>query len=243
MNLVIVPSNRCRTNDPVKKKVRTLLMICQVFFFFFLAFVAINHETPQGQYQSNSTHLYLIFIYHQMPAHPVILILGSGPRVGAAVAKQFASTGYSVAITSRSASAGKTTEGYLSVKADLSNPSSISAVFDAVKAEFQSPPSVVVYNAAALTPPADDTLFSIPADSVAADLNVNTVSAYAAAQEAVKGWEGLPQNTNKLFIFTGNMQNKAVIPMPLMLNLGIGKSASAYWIGAADRLYSGHGYR
>ncbi|OQD97929.1 hypothetical protein PENSOL_c010G09277 [Penicillium solitum] len=163
-----------------------------------------------------------------MPAHPVILILGSGPRVGAAVAKQFASTGYSVAIASRSASAGKTTEGYLSVKADLSNPSSISAVFDAVKAEFQSPPSVVVYNAAALTPPADDTLFSIPADSVAADLNVNTVSAYAAAQEAVKGWEGLPQNTNKLFIFTGNMQNKAVIPMPLMLNLGIGKSASAF---------------
>ncbi|CAI7569356.1 unnamed protein product [Penicillium discolor] len=178
-----------------------------------------------------------------MSAHPVILILGSGPRVGAAVAKQFASTGYSVAIASRSASAGKTTEGYLSVKADLSNPSSISAVFDAVKAEFQSPPSVVVYNAAALTPPADDTLFSIPADSVAADLNVNTVSAYAAAQEAVKGWEGLPQDTNKLFIFTGNMQNKAVIPMPLMLNLGIGKSASAYWIGAADMLYSGHGYR
>ena len=101
----------------------------------------------------------------------------------------------------------------------------------------------MVYNAAALTPPADDSLFSIPADSVAADLNVNTVSAYAAAQEAVKGWESLPQDTKKLFIFTGNMLNKAVIPMPMMLNLGIGKSASAYWIGTADILYSGHGYR
>lgn len=178
-----------------------------------------------------------------MSAQPVILILGSGPRVGAAVAKQFASTGYSVAIASRSASGGKTAEGYLSIKADLSNPSSISAVFDAVKAEFQSPPSVVVYNAAALTPPTDDTLFSIPAESIAADLNVNTVSAYAAAQEAVKGWVDLPEDTKKLFIFTGNMQNVVVVPMPLMLNLGIGKSASAYWVATADTLYSGHGYR
>lgn len=178
-----------------------------------------------------------------MSSSPVILILGSGPRVGAATAERFAAAGYSVAVASRSASGGQTAEGYLSVKTDLSKPSSITAVFGAVKAEFGSPPSVVVYNAAALTPPPGDTLFSIPAEKFAADLNINTVSAYAAAQEAVKGWESLPEGAKKVFIYTGNMQNKVVLPMPMMLNLGVGKSASAYWVGTADALYANRGYR
>lgn len=174
---------------------------------------------------------------------PVILILGSGPRVGAAVAKKFASSGYSVAISSRKATGGKTEEGYLSVKSDLSKPSTLPATFDAVKAGLGSAPSIVVYNAAALTPPAGDGLFSISADSVAADLNTNTVSVYAAAQEALKGWETLSKETKKAFIYTGNILNKTVLPVPLMLNLGMGKSASSYLIGTADAVYSAQGYR
>jgi NAD(P)-dependent dehydrogenase (short-subunit alcohol dehydrogenase family) len=126
-----------------------------------------------------------------MSSKPVALILGSGPRVGAAVAKQFANTGYLVAIASRKATEGKSAEGYLSVKADFSNPLSIPAVFNAVKAEFHSAPSIIIYNAAGFTPPAGDDLFSIPVESLAANLNTNTVSVYAAAQEAVKGWETL----------------------------------------------------
>ncbi|KAL1607133.1 hypothetical protein SLS59_002837 [Nothophoma quercina] len=132
-----------------------------------------------------------------MSSKPIVLILGSGPRVGAAVAKQFANTGYSVAVASRKAVKGLTAEGYLSVKADLSDPLSLPAIFDAVKAEFHSAPSVVVYNAAALTPPTADDLFSIPVESLAADLNINTVSAYAAAQEAVKGWKTLATDSKK----------------------------------------------
>ena len=135
-----------------------------------------------------------------MSSKPVVLILGSGPRVGAAVAKQFANTGYLVAVASRKATGGKTAEGYLSVKADLSNPSSVPTVFDAVKAEFQNAPSVVVYNAAALTPPVGDDLFSISTESLAANLNTNTVSVYAAAQEAVKGWETLPKEIGRAHV-------------------------------------------
>lgn len=183
--------------------------------------------------------------YSSMSSKPVALILGSGPRVGAAVAKEFASTGYSVAIASRKATDGKIAEGYLSVKADLSNPSSIPAVFDAVKAEFKSAPSVVVYNAAAFTPPAGDELFSIPTESLASNLNTNTVSVYAAAQEAVKGWETLPKEggSKKVFIYTGNKQNTGIGPILLTVTLGIGKSASSYLIGAADNQYSKLGYR
>jgi NAD(P)-dependent dehydrogenase (short-subunit alcohol dehydrogenase family) len=178
-----------------------------------------------------------------MSSRPVVLILGSGPRVGASVARKFANTGYSVAITSRKATRGTTAEGYFSINADFSDPSSIPAVFDAVKAEFQAAPSVVVYNAAALTPPAGDDLFSIPVKSLDTDLNINTVSVYAAAQQAVQGWETLPKDAKKVFIFTGNKQNTGIAPMLLTVTLGIGKSASAYLIGAADRQYSNHGYR
>jgi hypothetical protein len=39
---------------------------------------------------------------------------------------------------------------------------------------------------------------------------VNTLSAYAAAQEAVKGFDKLPENVKKTFIFTGNKGNTVV---------------------------------
>ncbi|KAI0911419.1 NAD(P)-binding protein [Ustulina deusta] len=179
-----------------------------------------------------------------MAVTPVALILGSGPRVGAAVAQKFASNGYKVAVTSRRAAGGKTPEGYLSLTADLSKPDSIPALFDAVKAEFDSPPSVVVYNAASLTPPPDkDAPLSIPVDSVTSDLNINTVSPYVAAQHAVAGWETLPADAKKAFIYTGNVLNLQVIPLPVFTNLGMGKSASAFWLAVADAAYSARGYR
>src|SRR5437870_2940552 len=100
-----------------------------------------------------------------MAANSVILILGSGPRVGASVAKKFASLGYKVAIASRKGTGSRTAEGYLSLKADFSRPDTVPSLFDAVKAEFDAPPSVVVYNAAALTPPPDQkSVLSIPSE-------------------------------------------------------------------------------
>lgn len=99
---------------------------------------------------------------------------------------------------SRKGNDTKTTEGILSLKVDFSKPDSILALFEVVKTEFYTSPSVVIYNAAALTPPpVKDSLFSIPAESVGSDLNVNTVSPYVAAQKAVIGWETLPKETKK----------------------------------------------
>jgi NAD(P)-dependent dehydrogenase (short-subunit alcohol dehydrogenase family) len=179
-----------------------------------------------------------------MATNPVVLILGAGPRIGAAVAEKFASNGYQVAVASRSGSGTKTAKGFLSLKADFTKPDSIPALFDAVKTEFHTSPSVVVYNAAALTnPPDKDSALSISAESVALDLNVNTISPYVAAQQAVSGWETLPKDPKKTFIYTGNITNVSILPMPLMLDLGMGKSASAYWIGVADATYSARGFR
>ena len=179
-----------------------------------------------------------------MSAIRVALILGAGPRVGAAVADSLASKGYSIAIASRNGTGGKTANGFLSLKADFTNPDTIPALFEAVKTEFRSAPSVVVYNAATLTPPLDqNSIFSLPTATVVSDQNVNTISPYMAAQQAVKGWETLPQETKKTFIYTGNILNTTVPPVPAMLTLGIGKSASAYWVGVADGTYSARGFR
>lgn len=179
-----------------------------------------------------------------MAPNPVVLILGAGPRIGASLVQTFASNNYDVVVVSRSGSGTKTAEGVLSLKADFAKPESIPALFDAVKTEFQTFPSVVIYNAGSLTPPPDkDSVFSIPAERVAFDLNVNTISPYVAAQQAVSGWETLPKETKKTFIYTGNITNVSIVPMPMMLDVGMGKSASAFWIGAADTLYSAKGFR
>ena len=86
-------------------------------------------------------------------ANPAALILGAGSNIGASTARKFASLGYNVAIVSRSGTGAKTAQGFLSLKADFTNPGSIPAVFDAVQSEFKAPPCVVVYNAAAFTSP------------------------------------------------------------------------------------------
>jgi hypothetical protein len=75
------------------------------------------------------------------------------------------------------------------------------------------------------------------------DLNVNTVSPYVAAQKAVEGWAALPGDMTKTFIYTGNPLNVQVAPMPLFLDLGVGKRASMYWIAVADKTYAAKGYR
>ncbi|CAO2657712.1 Nn.00g038380.m01.CDS01 [Neocucurbitaria sp. VM-36] len=179
-----------------------------------------------------------------MATTPVALILGAGPRIGTSVASKFASAGYKIAVASRSGSGTKNANGYLALQADFTKPDSIPALFDAVKAEYHTAPSVVIYNAAALTPPPDNSsVFSVAVDSVTADLNVNTVSPYVAAQQAVKGWETLPNDIKKTFIYTGNILNTLIMPAPMMLNLGMGKSASAFWVGLADATYAARGYR
>jgi NAD(P)-dependent dehydrogenase (short-subunit alcohol dehydrogenase family) len=177
-------------------------------------------------------------------ATPIALILGAGPRVGASVAASFAHKGYKVAVASRNGTDSTTDQGHLSLKADLAHPESIPALFDAVKAAFGAPPNAVVYNAASLTPPPNDnSVLSIPAEKVTLDLNINTISPYVAAQQAVAWWETLPANLHKTFIYTGNALNVAILPVPDFLTLGVGKSASAYWIGTADALYKSRGYR
>lgn len=174
---------------------------------------------------------------------PVALIIGSGPRVGDAVSKTLAALGYDIATTARKGTNSRTSDGFFSIKSDVSEPEAVSTVFDAVLAEFGVAPSIVIYNAASMTPPLDEgSLLSVTAQRLTNDLNVNTVSPFIAAQQAVKGWSTLPKGGG-LFIYTGNAQDRTILPIPMMLTLGVGKAASSSWIGQADGFYSNNGYR
>lgn len=83
--------------------------------------------------------------------------------------------------------------------------------------------------------------FLISVKDFEASLHVNTVSVYAAAKHAVEGFDKLPKSTLKSFIFTGNILN--ISPIPRLLALGAGKSASAYIIESAARAYVGKRYQ
>ena len=63
------------------------------------------------------------------------------------------------------------------------------------------------------------------------DFAVNLTSAYLSAQEAVHGFETLPADLAKSFIYTGNGLNTK--PLPVLTSLGLGKAAMAHVLEAA----------
>ncbi|KAK9311202.1 hypothetical protein V1524DRAFT_388033 [Lipomyces starkeyi] len=168
----------------------------------------------------------------------IAFILGAGPNIGQHVAKKFAANGYKVAVSSRS---GVTTsDDYLSIKADFTDPMTVASAFKQVR-DTWGDPSVVVYNAAALHFAPGDDAFSIPVTAFQEDLNVNVSSLYAAIEETVNGWQNL-KSSSKTFIFTGNMLNVAGA-MPALLTLGVGKAAAAHLIDGAVKSYGSQGYK
>ncbi|RYO19477.1 hypothetical protein AA0121_g4161 [Alternaria tenuissima] len=134
-----------------------------------------------------------------MSTTPIALILGSGPNVGTALTTSLTALNYRIATASRSGTnALHPTNGTLSLAADFSSPSCIPSLFAAVLREYGAAPSVVIWNASALTPPpVQDNVLSVPQDQFVDDLNVNTVSPFFYADQRepdgtpmVKGVDG-----------------------------------------------------
>jgi hypothetical protein len=73
------------------------------------------------------------------------------------------------------------------------------------------------------------------------DMNVNTTSAFVAAQQAVLAFEQLPESASRTFIYTGNILNTTT--MGPLLDLGVGKSATAHIIQSAAKAYQDKGFK
>lgn len=72
------------------------------------------------------------------------------------------------------------------------------------------------------------------------DLAVNVTSAYFAAAEAVKGFETLPDELPKSFIYTANGLN--MMPQPRLVSLGLGKTAIGHVIENSTIAFRGKGW-
>jgi hypothetical protein len=73
------------------------------------------------------------------------------------------------------------------------------------------------------------------------DFNINTTSAFVAAQQAALAFAQLPDSAARTFIYTGNVLNTTMIP-PL-LDLGVGKSATAHIIQSSAAAYKDRGFK
>ncbi|KAF2878572.1 hypothetical protein BDV95DRAFT_624973 [Massariosphaeria phaeospora] len=158
----------------------------------------------------------------------VTLILGVGSNIGQGTASAFAAAGYKVASVSRSQKESDSTAQNLYIAANLSTPEAIVAAFAKTK-KVLGVPNVVVCNLYAHT--ASDAENPLAQDLAAftSDFALNTISPFQ-----------LPPGTSKTFIFTGNMLN--VTTAPGLLNLGLGKVATAHTIETAAKAYQDRGY-
>ncbi|KAG9232028.1 hypothetical protein BJ875DRAFT_97888 [Amylocarpus encephaloides] len=170
-----------------------------------------------------------------MASSPVLLLLGAGKNIGLHTANLFSKNGYKVALASRSGlPLSETKDDLLNIKADFADPSSLSTVFSEVKSKLGAP-SVVIYNAYAYTFTPEP--LSQPVPEFQNSMTVSITSGYAALKAAAEAFSTLPADITKTFIYTGNRLN--IEPMPKLLDLGVGKAASAHLIQAMSMVFQG----
>jgi hypothetical protein len=85
--------------------------------------------------------------------------------------------------------------------------------------------------------------FSHDVKEMQAAFNTNTLSVWEAVRLAVDGFDTLPADVPKSFIYTGNMQNVVILPQLLFITLGLGKAATSYLLGAASLTFKDKGYK
>ena len=78
-------------------------------------------------------------------------------------------------------------------------------------------------------------------ESFAKSLSINFTSLYAAASEAVAGFETLPLDIPRTLIYTGN--GLVWHPSASLADLGVGKAAGAHLISFLSDSYQAKGYQ
>jgi NAD(P)-dependent dehydrogenase (short-subunit alcohol dehydrogenase family) len=155
-----------------------------------------------------------------MSGKPVCAIVGIGPGLGAALARRFAAGGCTVLGFSRDPGRLNPEPGVMLRRADAADAAGLSAALTEGAAAAGGPVEVLIYNAyrSTMSPGGPSTLD--PAE-VLADLQVNVVSALAAAQAVLPGMLSAGRGS---ILFTGGglaLEPTAWLPAA---SLAIGKS-------------------
>ena len=171
---------------------------------------------------------------------PIAIIFGAGKNVGAAASTAFADKGYRVVLVARTINTTYNDDEMFLV-ADLSKSGTVCDVFAKVRQSWGEP-SLVLYNAAAVrwVDPTDP--FTLAEEDCAADLTVNTTSAYVAMKEAIASFKAPPDGKPKAFFDTGNPLASPGLIFPRTFNLGAGKSATAHLVHVGAEAYKQAGF-
>lgn len=156
-------------------------------------------------------------------ARPLLTVVGAGPGVGLAVARQFGAAGYHVALVSRRAAAVSKMAAELAgagidargFPADAGDEASLRNVFKAIHASL-GPTEVLVYNAFAFRQANPSAL---PPPQLLADFHVNVAGALISVQSVIDDMKALSRGT---ILFTGG--GFALEPEPMASSLAIGKA-------------------
>ena len=172
-----------------------------------------------------------------MPSPKLLVLIGSGPGIGVATAKLFASKGFNVALVSRSADRLK--DDAAQVKSAATDSSVKVETFPvdvsdhvALKSKLESihqslgPPEVIVYNAARVGP-SEFGIFT--PDEMVQDYRLNSVGIYVVAAWALPYLEqSAQQGGHPSFFLSGSGVNYR--PLPPVWSLSMNKAAQTNFL-------------
>lgn len=155
---------------------------------------------------------------------PILVIVGAGPGVSAAVARKFGANGFRVALVARKQSTldslaaeldGQGIET-LPVTADATRPETIREAFETVRERLGSP-DALLYNAAVIS---QSTVSTLEEQRLIEEFQVNVVGALTSVKQVVPEFVKRRQGT--IFVTGGGI---AISPNPEYASLSLGKAA------------------
>jgi short-subunit dehydrogenase len=154
---------------------------------------------------------------------PLLVIVGAGPGVSAAVARKFGLNGFRVGLIARNRASldelanelrDRSIEAF-AVTADAAKPESIEEAFRVVREQYGTP-DVLVYNAAVIS---RTTVSTLKEQQLIDEFKVNVVGALTSVQQVIPEFAKRKEGT---ILITGG--GVAISPNPDYASLSIGKA-------------------
>ncbi len=151
------------------------------------------------------------------------VIVGMGEGNGMAIARKFASEGFTIAMVARNEGKLQGYQTTLQTKgiaahyflADAGDEAALTATFEAIQAQLGTP-GVLVYNAAV---PRMESILQTSYDTLVSDFRANVAGAIACVQAILPAMQAAQKGT---LLFTGG--GFALYPQPDFVSLSIGKA-------------------
>lgn len=156
-------------------------------------------------------------------SHKLLVIVGAGPGVSSAVARNFGKNGFRVVLVARNPLSLEVLASELrdqavdvyTAAADASKPESIAEAFQNIREQYGAP-DVLLYNAAYIS---STTISALDEQQLIEEFKVNVVGALSSVKEVIPAFRARKEGT---ILITGG--GFALSPSPTYASLSIGKA-------------------